>query len=64
MGQVDVHLAGGQQQIHGGHTPGVFDAQNTPVKLAIFHDDWMDLHAVGVHGAVIAARRWRQFRGG
>ena len=49
MGQVNVHLLGRQLQVHGGHAPGSLDAQNAPVQFAIFHDDWMTIHAVGVH---------------
>jgi hypothetical protein len=42
MGQIDMHLLGCQLQVDGGHSPGVFDAQNAPVQLTIFHGDWID----------------------
>src|ERR1035438_2749998 len=51
MVQIDVHLFGCQSQVHGGHAPGAFDAQDAPVKLTIFHADWMAIHAHGVHSA-------------
>src|ERR1017187_6015445 len=51
MVQIDVHLFGCQLQVHGGHAPGAFDAQEAPVKLTIFHADWMAIHADEVHRA-------------
>src|SRR2546425_13137462 len=51
MSQVNMNLLGSQLQVHRGHTPRVFDAQNATVKLPIFHADWMTIHAAGVHGA-------------
>jgi hypothetical protein len=50
MGQIDVDFLGCQLQVHGGHAPGAFDAQDAPVKFTIFHRYWMAIHAVGVHG--------------
>jgi hypothetical protein len=41
MGQVNVYLAGVQLQVHRGHIPGAFQAQNPPVKLTIIHGYWM-----------------------
>src|SRR5438132_10847879 len=51
MGQIDVHFLGEQVQVHGGHAPGVLDAQNAAVKLTVFHSDGMAIHAVWVQSA-------------
>ena len=51
MGQVKVHLPGCHLQVDGCRTPGSFDAQNAPVKLTIFHADWMKIHPGWVHDA-------------
>src|SRR5207302_10873786 len=51
VSQIDVHFLGFQLQVHGGHSPGLFQAQNPPVKLSIFHGYWMGRPRLGVRPA-------------
>jgi hypothetical protein len=46
---------GSQLQVYRGDAPRMFDTENAPVKLTIFHDHWMAIHASGVHS--VGAKR-------
>ena len=41
MREINVHFAGIRPEVHRGDAPGALNAQDTPVKLAIFHGYWM-----------------------
>ena len=73
MGQIDMDFLGRQLQVYRGHAPRMFDAENEPVKLTIFHDYWMAIHVFGVpsvrptggmHKGVSAERFETPFVGG
>ena len=51
MSQIDMDFLVSQPQVYGGHAPRGLDAENALVKLAIFHDHWMAIHASEVHNA-------------